>query len=155
MPGGAACWSTKLPDSETYKTIEADGRSFAEHSHEQLVAKLQWIIGLTPITVTAAVDAATSPDELCRGRPRRGLASRSGKKGRTGAPRISIMFPGFIARPRRKTDINAPARVRRFDDDEVVSVAVMALARYAAGFSPEAFDASTPQPLAVITIKSA
>ena len=31
----------EITDSETYKTIEADGRSFAEHSHEQLVAKLQ------------------------------------------------------------------------------------------------------------------
>ncbi len=33
----------EITDSETYKTIEADGRSFAEHSHEQLVAKLQRI----------------------------------------------------------------------------------------------------------------
>jgi len=31
-------------DSETYHTLEADGRSFAEHSHEQLTAKLQRII---------------------------------------------------------------------------------------------------------------
>ncbi len=35
----------EITDSETYKTIEADGRSFAEHSHEQLVSKLQRIIG--------------------------------------------------------------------------------------------------------------
>ncbi len=33
----------EITDSETYKVIEADGRSFAEHSHEQLVAKLQRI----------------------------------------------------------------------------------------------------------------
>ncbi|GEA51431.1 type I restriction-modification system deoxyribonuclease [Vibrio inusitatus NBRC 102082] len=33
----------EITDSETYKAIEADGRSFAEHSHEQLVAKLQRI----------------------------------------------------------------------------------------------------------------
>jgi type I restriction enzyme R subunit len=44
----------EITDSETYKTIEADGRSFAEHSHEQLVAKLQRIIGLPPITAIAA-----------------------------------------------------------------------------------------------------
>ena len=34
----------EITDSETYKTIEADGRNFAEHSHEQLVSKLQRII---------------------------------------------------------------------------------------------------------------
>ncbi|MEH0666017.1 type I restriction-modification system endonuclease [Vibrio scophthalmi] len=34
----------EITDSETYKTIEADGRSFAEHSHEQLVSKLQRIV---------------------------------------------------------------------------------------------------------------
>ncbi|MGF1746213.1 type I restriction-modification system endonuclease [Vibrio minamisatsumaniensis] len=33
----------EITDSETYKVIEADGRSFADHSHEQLVAKLQRI----------------------------------------------------------------------------------------------------------------
>jgi type I restriction enzyme R subunit len=31
----------EITDSETYKVKEADGRSFAEHSHEQLVSKLQ------------------------------------------------------------------------------------------------------------------
>ncbi|WP_254557728.1 hypothetical protein, partial [Salmonella enterica] len=36
----------EITDSETYKTIEADGRSFAEHSHEQRVAKLPRILGL-------------------------------------------------------------------------------------------------------------
>ncbi|WP_282178246.1 type I restriction-modification system endonuclease [Vibrio nereis] len=34
----------EITDSETYKTMEADGRSFAEHSHEQLVSKLQRIV---------------------------------------------------------------------------------------------------------------
>ncbi|MDF4799387.1 type I restriction-modification system endonuclease [Vibrio parahaemolyticus] len=34
----------EITDSQTYKVIEADGRSFAEHSHEQLIAKLQRII---------------------------------------------------------------------------------------------------------------
>ncbi|MBD1558837.1 type I restriction-modification system endonuclease [Vibrio sp. S9_S30] len=33
----------EITDSETYKVKEADGRSFAEHSHEQLIAKLQRI----------------------------------------------------------------------------------------------------------------
>lgn len=35
---------SEITDSAAYKTIEADGRSFAEHSHEQLVAKIQRII---------------------------------------------------------------------------------------------------------------
>ena len=34
----------EITDSETYKVTEADGRSFAEHSHEQLVAKVQRIV---------------------------------------------------------------------------------------------------------------
>ncbi|WP_448564119.1 type I restriction-modification system endonuclease [Thalassotalea ganghwensis] len=33
----------EITSDDTYKTIEADGRCFAEHSHEQLVAKLQRI----------------------------------------------------------------------------------------------------------------
>tara|TARA_Y100001963_G_scaffold120932_2_gene169132 strand:- start:20501 stop:24037 length:3537 start_codon:yes stop_codon:yes gene_type:complete len=35
----------EITDSQTYKTLEADGRSFAHHSHEQLVAKIQRIVG--------------------------------------------------------------------------------------------------------------
>ena len=34
----------EITDSETYKVTEADGRNFAEHSHEQLVAKVQRIV---------------------------------------------------------------------------------------------------------------
>ncbi|WP_082606475.1 MULTISPECIES: type I restriction-modification system endonuclease [Colwellia] len=34
----------EITDSQTYKTFEADGRCFAEHSHEQLVAKVQRIV---------------------------------------------------------------------------------------------------------------
>ncbi|GAC23278.1 type I restriction enzyme, R subunit [Paraglaciecola mesophila KMM 241] len=34
----------EIADPETYKTLEADGRSFAVHSHEQLVAKVQRIV---------------------------------------------------------------------------------------------------------------
>jgi type I restriction enzyme R subunit len=35
---------SEITDPNTYKTEEADGRSFAEHSHEQLVAKVQRIV---------------------------------------------------------------------------------------------------------------
>jgi len=34
----------EITDTNTYHTTEADGRSFAEHSHEQLVAKVQRIV---------------------------------------------------------------------------------------------------------------
>jgi type I restriction enzyme R subunit len=34
----------EITDSQTYKVKEADGRSFAQHSHEQLVAKIQRIV---------------------------------------------------------------------------------------------------------------
>ena len=35
----------EITDSETYNVKETDGRSFAEHSHEQLISKVQRIIG--------------------------------------------------------------------------------------------------------------
>lgn len=34
----------EITDSQTYKVVEADGRCFAEHSHEQLIAKVQRIV---------------------------------------------------------------------------------------------------------------
>ncbi len=34
----------EISDAQTYEVFEADGRSFAEHSHEQLVAKIQSIV---------------------------------------------------------------------------------------------------------------
>jgi len=36
---------SEISDPKTYQTTEADGRSFAEHSHEQLIAKVQRIVG--------------------------------------------------------------------------------------------------------------
>lgn len=36
---------SEITDPKTYTVQEADGRSFAEHSHEQLVAKIQRIVG--------------------------------------------------------------------------------------------------------------
>lgn len=77
----------EITDSETYKTIEADGRSFAEHSHEQLVAKLQRIIGLATYNRdrSEAVDKQVRRlDELCMdaaGVNFGGLASRLREKG--------------------------------------------------------------------------
>ncbi|HHB9110410.1 TPA: type I restriction-modification system endonuclease [Klebsiella pneumoniae] len=121
----------EITDSETYKTIEADGRSFAEHSHEQLVAKLQGIIGLAIYNRdrSEAVDKQVRRlDELCldaAGVNFGGLASRLREKGPHWSAEIFNKLPGFIARLERlKTDINALREAPIFldIDDEVVSV---------------------------------
>ncbi|WP_258873806.1 helicase-related protein, partial [Salmonella enterica] len=121
----------EITDSETYKTIEADGRSFAEHSHEQLVAKLQRIIGLAIYNRdrSEAVDKQVRRlDELCldaAGVNFGGLASRLREKGPHWSAEIFNKLPGFIARLERlKTDINALREAPIFldIDDEVVSV---------------------------------
>lgn len=83
----------EITDSETYKITEADGRSFAEHSHEQLVAKLQRIIGLATFNRdrSETIDKQVRRlDELCQdaaGVGFNGFASRLREKGRTGAPK--------------------------------------------------------------------
>jgi type I restriction enzyme R subunit len=48
----------EITDAKTYQTTEADGRSFAQHSHEQLVAKVQRIVshGLFNQEKSIAVD---------------------------------------------------------------------------------------------------
>ncbi|EIK5350482.1 type I restriction-modification system endonuclease, partial [Salmonella enterica subsp. enterica serovar Kentucky] len=121
----------EITDSETYKTIEADGRSFAEHSHEQLVAKLQRIIGLATYNRdrSEAVDKQVRRlDELCldaAGVNFGGLALRLREKGPHWSAEIFNKLPGFIARLERlKTDINAlrDAPIFLDIDDEVVSV---------------------------------
>ncbi|MBJ3372488.1 type I restriction-modification system endonuclease, partial [Salmonella enterica subsp. enterica serovar Typhimurium] len=109
----------------------ADGRSFAEHSHEQLVAKLQRIIGLAAFNRdrSEAVDKQVRRlDELCldaAGVNFGGLASRLREKGPHWSAEIFNKLPGFIARLERlKTDINALREAPIFldIDDEVVSV---------------------------------
>ena len=121
----------EITDSETYKTIEADGRSFAEHSHEQLVAKLQRIIGLATYNRdrSETVDKQVRRlDELCldaAGVNFGGLASHLREKGPHWSAEIFNKLPGFIARLERlKTDINALREAPIFldIDDEVVSV---------------------------------
>lgn len=83
----------EITDSETYKITEADGRSFAEHSHEQLVAKLQRIIGLATFNRdrSETIDKQVRRlDELCQDAAGLTLTASPracGKKGRTGAPK--------------------------------------------------------------------
>ncbi|MFQ2544604.1 type I restriction-modification system endonuclease [Aeromonas caviae] len=59
----------EITDSETYQVKEADGRSFAEHSHEQLVAKLQRISNQASYNRDRSKEVAEQLarlDELCR-----------------------------------------------------------------------------------------
>ncbi len=61
----------EITDSETYKKIEADGRSFAEHSHDQLVTKVQRIINHASYSRDKSPDveqAMKRLDELCQHR---------------------------------------------------------------------------------------
>lgn len=121
----------EITDSETYKTIEADGRSFAEHSHEQLVAKLQRIIGLASFNRDRSenVDKQVRRlDELCQdaaGVNFNGFASRLRDKGSHWSAEVFNKLPGFIARLEKlKSDINSlnDAPIFLDIDDEVVSV---------------------------------
>ncbi|MEN4605749.1 type I restriction-modification system endonuclease [Pantoea agglomerans] len=121
----------EITDSETYKTIEADGRSFAEHSHEQLVAKLQRIIGLATFTRdrSETVDKQVRRlDELCQdaaGVNFNGFASCLRDKGAHWSAEVFNKLPGFISRLEKlKIDINNlnDAPIFLDIDDEVVSV---------------------------------
>lgn len=121
----------EITNSETYKIIEADGRSFAEHSHEQLVAKLQRIIGLATFNRDRSEEVDKQVrrlDELCldaAGVNFGGLASRLREKGPHWSAEIFNKLPGVIARLEKlKIDINALREAPIFldIDDEVVSV---------------------------------
>ena len=121
----------EITDSETYKITEADGRSFAEHSHEQLVAKLQRIIGLATFNRdrSETIDKqGRRLDELCQdaaGVNFNGFASRLREKGPHWSAEVFNKLPGFIARLEKlKTDINNlnDAPIFLDIDDEVVSV---------------------------------
>ncbi|WP_434747130.1 type I restriction-modification system endonuclease [Pantoea sp. Lu_F5_004] len=121
----------EITDSETYKTIEVDGRSFAEHSHEQLVAKLQRIIGLATFNRDRSeiVDKQVRRlDELCQdaaGVNFNGFASCLRDKGAHWSAEVFNKLPGFISRLEKlKTDINNlnDAPIFLDIDDEVVSV---------------------------------
>lgn len=103
----------EITDSETYKTTEADGRSFAEHSHEQLVAKLQRIVGQAQFNRdrSPAIDNQIRRfDELCRDAAGTDFASLPRKlheKGPQWSAEIFNKLSGFVARLEKlKVDIN-------------------------------------------------
>ncbi|MDB9566106.1 type I restriction-modification system endonuclease [Providencia rettgeri] len=121
----------EITDSETYKITEADGRSYAEHSHEQLIAKLQRIISLAMYNRdrSESVDKQIRRlDELCQDAAGVGFGSlgmRLRKKGPQWSAEVFNKLPGFIPRLEKlKADINAlrDAPIFLDIDDEVISV---------------------------------
>lgn len=121
----------EITDSETYKTKEADGRSFAEHSHEQLVAKLQRIISLSMFHRDRSKEVETEVkrlDELCldsAGCDFAGLARTLKDKGPRWSAEVFNKLPHLVGRlDELKRTINNLREMPIFSDipDEVVNV---------------------------------
>ncbi|EHW0642651.1 TPA: type I restriction-modification system endonuclease [Vibrio parahaemolyticus] len=113
----------EITDSETYKTIEADGRSFAEHSHEQLVAKLQRIIGHAQFNRDKSKDIEAHIkrfDEICTetaGCNFLGLAKKLKEKGPKWSAEVFNNATNLISRLEQlKTEINALRDMPIFTD---------------------------------------
>ncbi|HIF9191488.1 TPA: type I restriction-modification system endonuclease [Photobacterium damselae] len=113
----------EITDSETYKTIEADGRSFAEHSHEQLVAKLQRIIGHAQFNRDKSKDIEAHIkrfDEICTetaGCDFLGLAKKLKEKGPKWSAEVFNNATNLISRLEQlKTEINALREMPIFTD---------------------------------------
>lgn len=113
----------EITDSETYKTIEADGRSFAEHSHEQLVAKLQRIIGHAQFNRDKSKDIEAHIkrfDEICTetaGCDLLGLAKKLKEKGPKWSAEVFNNATNLISRLEQlKTEINALRDMPIFTD---------------------------------------
>lgn len=121
----------EITADETYHTKEADGRSFAEHSHEQLVAKLQRITSHAKCNRDRSkeIDSHIKRfDEI--------LADKAGcdflslpntlkEKGPRLSAEIVNSLPNFVSRLEQlKNDINALRDMPIFTDmpDEVISV---------------------------------
>lgn len=113
----------EITDSETYKTIEADGRSFAEHSHEQLVAKLQRIIGHAKFNRDKSKDIEAHIkrfDEICTetaGCDFLGLAKKLKEKGPKWSAEVFNNATNLISRLEQlKTEINELREMPIFTD---------------------------------------
>lgn len=121
----------EITSDDTYKTMEADGRCFAEHSHEQLVAKLQRITSHAQCNRDRSkeVDSQIKRfDEL--------LATKAGcdflslpntlkTKGPKQSAEILNSLPNFVNRLEQlKTKLNELREMPIFTDipDEVVDV---------------------------------
>ncbi|NDL65067.1 type I restriction-modification system endonuclease [Acerihabitans arboris] len=104
----------EITDSETYKIKEADGRSFAEHSHEQLVAKLQRIVSQAQFNRdrSANIDHQFRRlDELCQNAAGTGFSNLPRvlrEKGPHWSAEIFNKLPTIVSRLEKlKLDINA------------------------------------------------
>ncbi|WP_064604443.1 type I restriction-modification system endonuclease [Photobacterium sp. J15] len=121
----------EITDSETYKVIEADGRSFAEHSHEQLIAKLQRVINHANNNRgrSQEIDTAIKRfDDICQdamGCQFSGFARTLKEKGPKWTAEIFNKVDGLIERIEKlKSDINDLRKAPIFTDidDEVIGV---------------------------------
>ncbi|GIA96625.1 type I restriction-modification system endonuclease [Vibrio cholerae] len=121
----------EITDSETYKLKEADGRSFAEHSHEQLVAKLQRVSGLAQFSrdKSKEIDSQVKRlDELCEnaaGCDFNSLAKTLKQKGPQWSAEVFNKIGNLVSRIEHlKQEINNLRDMPIFTDihDEVVAV---------------------------------
>lgn len=121
----------EITDSETYKTKEADGRSFAEHSHEQLVAKLQRIINHAQFNRGRSKEIESQVkrlDEICNNTAGCDFASLA-KTLKTKGPKWSAEIFNKVSNiagrlEQLKNEINSMREMPIFTDihDEVVEV---------------------------------
>ncbi|HII4381619.1 TPA: type I restriction-modification system endonuclease [Vibrio parahaemolyticus] len=121
----------EITDSQTYKVIEADGRSFAEHSHEQLIAKLQRIINHAQFNRNKSkeVDGQIKRlDELCSdaaGCDFANFAKTLKQKGPKWSAEVFNKMSNMVSRlDNLKNEINALREMPIFTDlpDEVTEV---------------------------------
>lgn len=121
----------EITDSETYNIKEADGRSFAEHSHEQLLAKLQRIIGLAQYNRDRSADIDNQIrrlDELCLDAAGTGFSALPRllrEKGPHWSAEVFNKLPSFVSRLEKlKLDINAlrESPIFRDIDDSIIDV---------------------------------
>ena len=121
----------EITDSETYQVKEADGRSFAEHSHEQLVSKLQRVIGQanfhrdTDKEIGSELKRLDQIFEEVAGCEFSDLARTLKEKGPRSSAHILNQVPGFASRIERlKEQINEQSKAPIFTDipDRVIKV---------------------------------
>lgn len=121
----------EITDSQTYKVIEADGRSFADHSHEQLVAKLQRIISHAQFNRNKSKEVESHIkrlDELCldaAGCDFSSLGKTLKQKGPRWSAEIFNNVTTLVGRLEHlKTEINALRDMPIFTDihDEITDV---------------------------------
>jgi type I restriction enzyme, R subunit len=121
----------EITDSETYKVKEADGRSFAEHSHEQLVSKLQRVTSQAQFSfgkdkqVDADIKRLSEITQQHAGCDFFALPRQLKEKGPTWSAEVLQKMTNVVARVEQlKKDLNALREMPIFTDipDEVVDV---------------------------------